>query len=123
MDTYSLGIMKFSPNQELAKDLLRYLTADEGYVNFYTAGQGFQCPTLSDFAKLAVFGDPKLKPVIDTLPYGRVSGWPGPATRGAAEVEAQGVMTDMVQRVLVDHLTPEQALDEATKRIQAIYAK
>ena len=123
MDTYSLGILKFSPNQELAKDLLRYLTADEGYQNFYTAGQGFQDPVFPDLAKLPVFQDPKLKPIIDTLPYGRVSGWPGPVTRGAAEVEAQGVMTDMVQRVLVDHLTPEQALDEATKRMQGIYGK
>jgi hypothetical protein len=52
-----------------------------------------------------------------------VSGWPGPVTRGAAEVEAQNVMTDMVQRVLVDKLTPEKALDEATDRMKAIYAK
>jgi len=123
MDTYSLGIMKFSPNQELAKDLLRYLTTEEGYTNFYMAGQGFQCPTLATFTKLSVFDDPKLKPVIETLPFGRTSGWPGPVTRAAAEVEAQGVMTDMVQRVLVDKLTPEKALDEATNRMKAIYAK
>jgi multiple sugar transport system substrate-binding protein len=123
MDTYSLSIMKFSPNQDAAKELLRYLTTDEGYTNFYIAGQGFQCPTLPTFAKLSVFGDPKLKPVIETLPFGRTSGWPGPVTRGAAEVEAQGVMTDMVQRVLVDKLTPEKALDEATGRMKAIYAK
>jgi multiple sugar transport system substrate-binding protein len=123
MDTYSLAVMKFSPNQDAAKDLLRHLTADEGYTNFYMAGQGFQCPTLPTFAKLSVFGDPKLKPVIETLPFGRTSGWPGPVTRGAAEVEAQGVMTDMVQRVLVDKLTPEKALDEATDRMKAIYGK
>ena len=123
MDTYSLAVMKFSPNQDAAKDLLRHLTADEGYTNFYMAGQGFQCPTLPTFAKLSVFGDPKLKPVIETLPFGRTSGWPGPVTRGAAEVEAQGVMTDMVQRVLVDKLTPEKALDEATDRMKAIYTK
>jgi ABC-type glycerol-3-phosphate transport system substrate-binding protein len=78
---------------------------------------------LPAFAKLSVFSDLKLKPVIDTLPFGRVSGWPGPVTRGAAEVEAQYVMTDMVQRVLVDKLTPEKALDEATERMKAIYAK
>jgi len=123
MDTYSLAVMKFSPNQDTAKDLLRYLTADEGYTNFYMAGQGFQCPTLATFAKLSVFGDPKLKPVIETLQFGRTSGWPGPVTRGAAEVEAQGVMTDMVQRVLVDKLTPEKALAEATDRMKSIYAK
>jgi multiple sugar transport system substrate-binding protein len=123
MDSYSLAVMKFSPNQELGKDLLRYMTMDEGYTNFYMAGQGFQDPTLPAFAKLSVFSDPKLKPVIDTLPFGRVSGWPGPVTRGAAEVEAQYVMTDMVQRVLVDKLTPEKALDEATERMKAIYAK
>ena len=44
-------------------------------------------------------------------------------TRGAAEVEAQGVMTDMVQRVLVDKLTPEKAVEEATDRMKAIYAR
>ena len=123
VDTYSFAIMKYSQNQELAKDLLRYLTTDESYTAYYTAGQGFQNPTLAPFTKLQVYADPKLQPINEILPDGRVSGWPGPVTRGAAEVEVQGVMTDMVTRVLVDNLTPKQALDEATSRINGIYAK
>lgn len=123
MDNYGLGIMKYSPNQDLAKDLLRYLYQPENLEAFYTAGMGFQNPTLEPYTKMEVFtDDPNLVEITKMLPTSYAPGWPGPVTRAVAEIEAQGVITDMVARVLVDGISPEESLEEATQRIEEIYA-
>ena len=124
MDTYGLGIMKYSQNQELAKDLLRYLYQPENLEAFYNAGMGFQNPTIEKYTTMDVFtSDPQLQVVTELLSTSHAPGWPGPVTRGVAEIEAQGVLPDMVARVLVDGITPQESVDEATKRIEDIYAK
>ena len=123
MDTYSIAIMKYTKNQELAKDLLKALTDDKFYKEFYTAGQGFQFPAHPNYLNHQAFDDPKLKPILDLIPNGHAPSWPAPMTRAGAEVEAQFVLTDMVQRVLVDNLTPEKAVKEAADRIKSIYNK
>ena len=123
MDTYSIAIMKYTKQPELVKDLLRYLTSDENYVAFYEAGQGFQAPVHGRYVDHSAFSDPSLKPIMDILPNGHAPGWPAPLTRAAAEVEAQFVLTDMVVRVLVDGLSPNEAVSEAANRISSIYGK
>ena len=122
-DNYSLAILNYTKYPDLAKDLLRYLTSDEGLTQFYTAGQGFQNPTIKKYLDLPVYQDPALKPIYAALEAGRSPGWPGPLTQAASEVEHQYIITDMVSRVIVDKLTPEESLQEATNRIEAIYAK
>ena len=124
MDNYGLGIMKYSTKQDLAKDLLRYLYMPENLEAFYTAGMGFQNPTVAKYTTMDVFtGDPKLLEVTAMLPTSYAPGWPGPVTRAVAEIEAQGVITDMVARVLIDGISAEKSIAEATKRIEDIYAK
>jgi len=123
VDTYSLGIMKYTPYPEETKALLEYLTSDEGMTQFYTAGGGFQFPVQEKYMSLDVYKQEALKEPVSMMYGARSPGWPGPLTPAAAEVEAQGIMVDMVARVLVDNLEPQAALDEATQRIQEIYDK
>lgn len=124
MDTYGLGIMKYSENQDLAKDLLRYLYQPENLEAFYNAGMGFQNPTIEKYTTMDVFtSDPKLQTITELLATAHAPGWPGPVTRAVAEIEAQGILPDMVARVLVDDITPEESVAEATQRIEDIYAK
>lgn len=124
MDTYGLGIMKYSDKQELAKDLLRYLFQPENLEAFYNAGMGFQNPTIEKYTTMDVFtSDPKLQTITELLATAHAPGWPGPVTRAVAEIEAQGILPDMVARVLVDGITPEESLAEATQRIEEIYEK
>ncbi|RKY51665.1 MAG: hypothetical protein DRP89_08840 [Candidatus Neomarinimicrobiota bacterium] len=123
LDTYSLAAMKYTKYPDLVKSLLKYLTRRENWERFYTAGGGgFQTPVAPKFEELlSVWDNPKFRPFLDTLPTGRVSGWPGPPTR-AAEVEAVGVITDMWAKAATGAMSIEEAVTEATKRMEKIYA-
>jgi ABC-type glycerol-3-phosphate transport system substrate-binding protein len=50
------------------------------------------------------------------------TGWPGPVTAAAAEVQASNVLTDMPAKVIVDKWSVDQAIDWADKKIKEIYA-
>ena len=50
------------------------------------------------------------------------TGWPGPVTAAAAEVQASNVLTDTPAKVIVDRWSVDQALDWADKKIKDIYA-
>jgi multiple sugar transport system substrate-binding protein len=123
LDSYSLGIMKYTPNPDEARALLTYLTSEDVMREFYEAGGGFQFPVQQKFMDMDVYQNPVLKEPVSMLYDSHSPGWPGPMTPAAAEVENQSIMVDMVARVLVDKITPEAALDEATQRIQEIYDK
>src|SRR5207253_2561691 len=49
------------------------------------------------------------------------TGWPGPVTAAAAEVQASNVLTDAPAKVIVDKWSNEQAVDWADKKIKEIY--
>lgn len=121
---YGFSIFKFSKNPDLAKDLIRHIAAEDVLEDYYTASGGFQMPVSLKFMDLPVYSeDPNLKIVVDSLPFGHAFGWPGPVSRGAAEVWAKYVLADMFTRILLDGLTPEESMKEATKKIEVIYAK
>ena len=50
------------------------------------------------------------------------TGWPGPVTAAAAEVQATNVLTDMPAKVIVDKWSVDQAIDWADKKIKEIYS-
>ena len=49
------------------------------------------------------------------------TGWPGPVTAAAAEVQASNVLTDAPAKVIVDKWSVDQAIDWADKKIKEIY--
>ena len=49
------------------------------------------------------------------------TGYPGPFTAAAVEVQAQYVLCDMAGRVVSGGLSPEAALKEAHARVEEIY--
>ena len=50
------------------------------------------------------------------------TGWPGPVTAAAAEVQASNVLTDAPAKVIIDKWSVDQAIDWADKKIKEIYA-
>jgi multiple sugar transport system substrate-binding protein len=63
------------------------------------------------------------KAVLTAVHAGNPLGWPGPTTAAAAEVIARNILTDMITRVIVDKLSPEDAVKEADGKIKAIYER
>ncbi len=49
------------------------------------------------------------------------TGWPGPVTAAAAEVQASNVLTDAPAKVIVDKWSVDQAVDWEDKKIKDIY--
>ncbi len=49
------------------------------------------------------------------------TGWPGPVTAAAAEVQASNVLTDAPAKVIVDKWSVDQAIDWEDKKIKEIY--
>jgi len=49
------------------------------------------------------------------------TGWPGPVTAAAAEVQASNVLTDAPAKVIIDKWSVDQAIDWADKKIKEIY--
>jgi hypothetical protein len=49
------------------------------------------------------------------------TGWPGPVTPAAAEVQASNVLTDAAAKVIVDKWSVDQAIDWEDKKIKEIY--
>ena len=49
------------------------------------------------------------------------TGWPGPVTAAAAEVQASNVLTDMPAKVIVDKWSVDQAIEWEDKKIKEIY--
>lgn len=117
------GIMSWSKNQAAAKALLtEYFAA---YPESVKVSEGYNQPVLMEFRKkpMLVLGtDPKLEALQDFDKAARVVGNPGPPTPAAAEVEQNWIIPLMMGQA-VNSENVDQAVDWATQKIEAIYAK
>jgi multiple sugar transport system substrate-binding protein len=117
------GIMSWSKNQAAAKALLAEYYA--AYPESVKASEGYNQPVLMEFRKkpMLVLGtDPKLEALQDFDKAARVVGNPGPPTPAAAEVEQNWIIPLMMGQA-VQSENVDTAVDWATQKIEAIYAK
>jgi multiple sugar transport system substrate-binding protein len=122
-ETYEFGVFKYSKNQDLAKDLIRYLMAPEQYGKWLESGEGNMSPLLGTYAALPMWTkDPNLKAYADASKYVRAIGWPGPVTRAAAEVNAKFIIVDMAARV-AKGMPAQKSIDEAVAEMKKIYSR
>ena len=115
--------MNWSKNQAAAKALLTDYYAV--YPEAVKASQGYNQPILLNYRKkpMAIIGeDPKLELLQDFDKAARVVGHPGPPTPAAAEVEQNWIIPLMIgQAVQTENV--DTAVDWATQKIEAIYAR
>jgi multiple sugar transport system substrate-binding protein len=120
-EMWFLGVFKYSKNQELAKDLIRYLLQPEQYSKWLESGDGNMTPLLNYYNTLPMWKDPNLTPFIEHPKYARAIGWPGPVTRAASEVNAKFILVDMAAKV-AQGMPAQKAIDEAVAEMKKIYA-
>jgi multiple sugar transport system substrate-binding protein len=117
------GIMSWSKNVPAAKALLTEYYA--AYPESVKQSQGYNQPVLMEFRKkpmLVLGSDPKLEALQDFDKAARVAGNPGPPTPAAAEVEQNWIIPLMIgQAIQTENV--DAAVDWATQKIEAIYAK
>ena len=120
----SFGIFKTAKDPEAAMSLVAHLLSPEETVRVMNDSHGQFSPVL-DKARAATrdyFGKNE-----NYRNFGRAAewfvatGWPGPVTAAAAEVQASNVLTDAPAKVIVDKWSVDQAIDWADKKIKEIY--
>jgi multiple sugar transport system substrate-binding protein len=120
--TFENAIMRYSPNKEAAKDLIRYLMTYKNFAEWLRAGQGFSTGATKIFAKDQLWSEiePQLEPFKDIVKYGRHFGWAGPASRQAAEVWSKYIIVDMYAKA-VQGTPPKDAVQWGTSELKKVY--
>jgi len=120
----SFGVFKTAKDPEAAMSLIAHLLSPEETVRVMNDSHGQFSPVL-DKARAATRD--YFNKNDNYRNFGRAAewfvatGWPGPVTAAAAEVQASNVLTDAPAKVIVDKWSVDQAIDWADKKIKEIY--
>jgi ABC-type glycerol-3-phosphate transport system substrate-binding protein len=120
----SMGIFKNSKDPESSMSLVAHLLSPEQTLAVMKDSYGQFAPVL-DRARAA--SKDYFNKNDNYRTFGRAAewfvptGWPGPVTAAAAEVQASNVLTDAPAKVIVDKWSVDQAIDWENKKIKEIY--
>ena len=121
--TLSLGVWKFSKNQELATDLIGSLMEKKNFYNIISASSGFNQPFLKEFRQHPIWRQTvplnAYEPVPEEL---RLAGWPGPSGPEAQKVFNMFVIPVMFAKAVTGTPTKE-AMEWAEGEIKRLYGK
>jgi len=120
----SFGIFKNSKDPEAAMSLIAHLLSPSETVRVMNDSYGQFTPVL-DKARAAskdYFNkNENYRTFAKAAEWFSPTGWPGPVTAAAAEVQASNVLTDAPAKVIVDKWSVDQAIEWEDKKIKEIY--
>lgn len=120
----SFGIFKSSKDPEAAMSLVAHLLSPEETLNVMRDSFGQFAPVL-DKARAA--SQEYFNKNENYRTFGKAAewfaptGWPGPVTAAAAEVQASNVLTDAPAKVIVDKWSVDDAIGWQDRKIKEIY--
>ncbi len=120
----SFGIFKNSKDPEAAMSLVAHMLSPEETLAVMKDSYGQFSPVLE---KARAASKDYFNKNENYRNFGRAAewftatGWPGPVTAAAAEVQASNVLTDTPAKVIVDKWSVDQAIDWEDKKIKEIY--
>ncbi|MBI2525146.1 MAG: extracellular solute-binding protein [Candidatus Rokubacteria bacterium] len=117
------GIMKYSKNQKLAKDLLRWIHKKENFEKWFEVCEGYSVAPTTDWEKHAMWGkiDKPLQMFRTAARNTRIFGYAGPATAKSTEVYSKYIIVDMYANAASGKMKPEQAVKWAETELKKIY--
>ena len=121
----SFGIFKASKDPEAAMSLVAHMLSPDETLNVMRDSYGQFAPVLD---KSRTASQDYFNKNENYRTFGKAAewfvptGWPGPVTPAAAEVQASNVLTDGPAKVIVDRWSVDQAIDWQDKKIKEIYA-
>src|SRR5688500_12125803 len=120
----SFGVFKNSKAPDAAMSLIAHLRSPAETVRVMNDSYGQFTPVL-DKARAAskdyFSKNENYRTFARAAEWFSATGWPGPVTAAAAEVQASNVLTDAPAKVIVDKWSIDQALDREDKKIKEIY--
>jgi ABC-type glycerol-3-phosphate transport system substrate-binding protein len=116
------AIMRYSKNQKLAKDLLRWVRKPENYGKWFTSQEGYSVGATKKWENDPMWGklDEPLKMFRTAARNTRVFGYAGPSTAKATEAFSKYIVTDMYVKG-VQGMRAEDAVHWAEGELKKIY--
>ena len=124
---YSIGgqgraVMKYSKNQQVAKEFLRWFMDRPQYEKWMGANDGYVVGPTPHWEKHPLWEkDPKLAPFKESVKYGRWPGYPGQPSRKASEALVKYILVDMYAQA-IKGMKPEDAVKWAESELKKAYA-
>jgi len=118
----SNALMKYSKNQKLAKDLLRWVHKPENYGKWFTSQEGYSVGSTKKWENDPMWGklDEPLKMFRTAARNTRLFGYAGPSTAKATEGFTKYIVTDMYAKA-VQGMGAEDAVKWAEGELKKIY--
>jgi multiple sugar transport system substrate-binding protein len=116
-------IFKHTPYPEMAKGLVQYYMDPEHLRVVMEEGGGRWGPPYKGMYDTPFWQRPTFQHWRVMLERGRQFASPGSQGAAAGEVLATSVLARMIQRVLVENVEAEKAVEEAHKKVAEIYAR
>jgi multiple sugar transport system substrate-binding protein len=118
----SRAVMKYSKNQQVAKEFLRWFMDRPQYDKWMTANDGYVVGPTPYWEKHPLWErDPKLVPFKESSKYGRWAGYPGTPSRKASEALVKYILVDMYAQA-IKGMKPEDAARWAEGELKKAYA-
>ncbi len=119
---HSHAIMKYSKNQKLAKDFLRWLHKTENFGKWFTTQEGYSVGGTKKWENDPMWGklDEPLKMFRTAARSTRLFGYAGPSTAKATEAFTKYIITDMYAKA-VQGMSAEDAVKWADGELKKIY--
>ena len=114
-------LMKYSKNQEPAKDFLKWIHAEKNFEKWFVSQRGFSTPCTEKWEGHAAWtDDPVMTPFKVAAKLGQAPGRAGPPNARAAEALSTYVISDMYAKA-VRGMPAEEAVKGAEDRLKKIY--
>jgi multiple sugar transport system substrate-binding protein len=124
---YNIGgqgraVMKYSKNQQVAKEFLRWFMDRPQYDKWMTANDGYVVGPTPHWEKHALWEkDPKLVPFKESVKFGRWPGYPGVPSRKSSEALVKYILVDMYAQA-IKGMKAEDAVKWAEAELKKAYA-
>jgi len=114
-----LGIWKFSKNQQVAREFVRFLFRKDNFADWVVASNGFNHPPLRSLADHPIWSqNPKLAMLPGEAEFAHPRGWPGRPTDAVQRIDINFVMADMLAKA-VNGMAVKRAMEWAQDQIAA----
>ena len=124
VDCWAMCIFKDSKAQDAAKEALAYVMEPNRYDGFIQEAAGRYVPVYKKLTNNKFWKESKFYHTYPALAEsGRIMAYAGQPTPAFGEVLRGYVLADAIQSVIVQGVSVDDAVNEADKKIQAIYKK
>ena len=115
-------LMKYSKNQDAAKEFLKWIHAEKNFEKWFISQKGYSTPCTAKWEEHPLWAqDPVMAPFKVAARLGQAPGFAGNPNAKAAEVLSKYIITDMYAKA-VQGMPAEETVKNAEAELQKIYS-